>query len=359
MTVIGIAACTALMITGFGLREGITGANEEQFNRIYKFNMQASLGKNASEAEKNDIKQRAMKDTNIKSLLFAYSKNASVEMENSKEQDAYVVVPEDKNSINNYISLTMNGKDISLNDEGVILTEKLSRMINKRIGDVIKITINGRFIEARVSGITLHYIQHYIYISPAYYERLMGEKLSYNSFYGLLNNTSENYQERTSSTLKRIDDINSIGFKNNIQIDYSESMNSVNSVVLVLIVSAGVLAFVVIYNLTNINIAERRRELATIKLLGFYNIELAAYIYRENIFLTLIGSLAGIFLGIVLNHYILLSAETNVIMFANRISPIYFMYSVLLTILFSMIVNLAMYSRFDRIDMIESLKSVE
>ncbi|HSQ90472.1 ABC transporter permease, partial [Romboutsia sp.] len=152
---------------------------------------------------------------------------------------------------------------------------------------------------------------------------------------------------------------NSIVFKNNMQVDYNKSINSINTVVILLIVSAGVLAFVVIYNLTNINISERRRELATIKLLGFYDNELAAYIYRENMILTVLGGLTGIFVGIFLNKFITSTAETNVIMFLQKISPINFLYSILLTLLFSVVVNLFMYNRFDKIDMIESLKSAE
>jgi putative ABC transport system permease protein len=196
-------------------------------------------------------------------------------------------------------------------------------------------------------------------MSPVLYKKLMGNEADPNSFYGLLNNATQGYQDETARALKSIRNVNSVAFRNNIQIDYGESMESVSFVVLILIVSAGVLAFVVIYNLTNINIAERKRELATIKLLGFYNIELAAYIYRENTILTMIGTGSGVLLGKIMNGYILLSAETNSIMFLNEISFIYFMYSILLTIGFSMIVNLAMYPGFSRIDMIESLKSVE
>lgn len=359
MTVIGIAACTGLMITGFGLKEGITGATESQFSKIYKYDMQGNLTKNISEGEKNDIKKKVMEDSNIKSVLFTYSKNASVKKDKTRSEDAYVVVPEDKTTFNNYINLTRKNKELNLNDEGIIITEKLSKLINKKVGDTIEITVNDKSVEAKISAITEHYIQHYIYMSPVYYKSIMGNNITFNSFYGLIKNTSEADENKTSSTLKGIKGINSIGFKNNVHVDYNKSIKSINSVVLVLIVSAGVLAFVVIFNLTNINISERKRELATIKLLGFFNDELAKYIYRENIILTIIGSLVGILMGILLNNFIIATAETNVIMFLRKISPIYFMYSVLLTILFSVVVNLAMYNRFDKIDMIESLKSAE
>jgi putative ABC transport system permease protein len=359
MTVIGIAACTGLMITGFGLKEGIVGATEAQFNKIYKYDMQGTLNKSVNADEKNDIKAEVVKNSNLKSILFTYSKNGTVQFEDSKSQDAYIIVPEEKTAFNSYINLTMKGKELKLEDEGVILTKKLSKIINKKAGDTIEITLSDKVIEAKVSAVTEHYIQHYVYMSPAYYEKLTGSKISFNSFFGLLRSTIEADEENTAEALKTIDSVNSIGFKNNVHVDYNKTMDSINTVVMVLIISAGVLAFVVIYNLTNINITERRRELATIKLLGFYNNELAAYIYRENMILTFIGSLTGILMGILLSKFVLYAAETNVIAFLQKISPIYFLYSVLLTLLFSVIVNLAMYNRFDKIDMIESLKSAE
>jgi putative ABC transport system permease protein len=359
MTVIGIAACTGLMITGFGLKEGIVGATEAQFSKIYRYNMQGILSKNVSEADKSDIKAEAVKDSNVKSILFTYSKNGSVKFDSDKSQDVFVVVPEDKALINSYINLTMKGEELSLKDDGVIITKKLSKIIDKKAGDTIELTVNDKVVEAKISAVTEQYIQHYIYMSPAYYEKITGSNITFNNFYGLLNNTTEEEQNNTSNTIKSISCVNSIGFKNNIQIDYDKSINSINTVVLVLIVSAGVLAFVVIYNLTNINITERRRELATIKLLGFYNNELASYIYRENMILTLIGAITGIFMGMFMNRFIVAAAETNVIAFLQKISLINFIYSVLLTLFFSIVVNLAMYSRFDKIDMIESLKSAE
>ncbi|MCB2289159.1 FtsX-like permease family protein [Clostridium sp. CS001] len=359
MTVIGVAACTGLLVTGFGLKEGIVGSTEKQFRDIYKYDMQGTLTKNVRETEKNSIKEQIVKDTNVKSILFTYSKNATVKMDNALSHDVYVVVPEKKEALSSYINLKENDKELNLGDEGVIITKKLSKIINKKAGDTIVITLNDKDLEVKIEGITEHYVQHYIYISPSYYQKVTGSNPIFNSFYGLIENVSETYKNNTSTTLKSIKGVNSIGFKSNVHVDMNKAVDSINSVVLVLIVAAGVLAFVVIFNLTNINISERRRELATIKLLGFYNDELAKYIYRENIILTVIGSLTGIFVGIVLNSYVINSAETDVIMFLRKISPIYFVYSVLLTILFSVIVNLAMYGRFDKIDMIESLKSAE
>lgn len=359
MTVIGIAACTGLMITGFGLKGGIVGATENQFNKIYKYNMNATLTKNIDDDSKNSIKNEVMKDSNIKSVLFAYSKNGSIKKEDSSSEDVYLVIPENKNEINKYINLTMNNKNLKLNDDGVIITEKLSKLINKKVGDSIKVTIDDKILTVKITAITEHYIEHYIYMSPGYYEKITGKKVEYNGLYGVLKNVSTNAENNTSKTLMKISGMGSVSFKNNIRMDYNKSMNSINSVVLILIAAAGVLAFVVIYNLTNININERKRELATIKLLGFYNNELALYIYRENIILTVVGALTGIILGILIDNFVISTAETDVMMFLRTINPIYFVYSVLLTITFSICVNLAMYRRFDKIEMIESLKNAE
>lgn len=359
MTIVGIAACTGLMITGFGLKEAITGATKTQFDSIYKFDMQGTLNKNLNENDKNDMKQKALNDLNIKSVLFAYSKNGTAYEGKSESQDVYIVVPEDKSLISNYINLTMNGRKLKLGDDGVIITEKLSEILNKKAGDSIEININDKIIKVKISAVTEHYIQHYVYMSPDYYKKLTGDNITFNSFYGLLKNKSETNENSTLSALKSISGVSSVTFKNNIRVDYNKSVNSVNAVVVILTVSAGILAFVVIYNLTNINISERRRELATIKLLGFYDNELAAYIYRENTILTIIGSIIGIPAGIVINKLVIATAETNGLMFLHKISPVYFAYSVLLTILFSVAVNITMYKKFDKIDMIESLKNPE
>lgn len=359
MTVIGIAACTGLMITGFGLRSGVTNAMGKQFSKIYKYDMTTSFTKSIDEADKNSIEGKVMDISNVKSILFTYSKNAAVKDKNNENQDAYIVVPENKEELNNYIELTINNKNLKLDDSGVIITEKLSNLINKKAGDTIEITLNDKLITAKISAVTEHYLSHFIYMSPDYYRQITGEKAQFNGLYGLIKDTSENVENDTSKIITGIKDVGSVSFKNNVHLDYNKAMNSINSVVLILIISAGVLAFVVIYNLTNINISERKRELATIKVLGFYNNELAAYIYRENILLTIIGSIVGIGFGIILNSFVLNAAETNVMMFYKTIDPIYFLYSVLLTILFSAIVNIAMYGKFDKIDMIESLKSAE
>lgn len=359
MTVIGIAACAGLMITGFGLKEGIIGATEAQFSSIYKFDMQGTLSKNVNEDEKDSLKEKTLNISNVTDVMFSYSKNASVAMEDNKSQDAYVVVPESKEELNSYINLNKKDEELKLQDEGVVITKKLAKLLNKKAGETIEITLEDKVFQVKISAVTEHYLQHYIYFSPGYYEKLTEDKIMYNSFYGLLKEISEEAEDNTLNALKDLEDINSVEFKSNVHINFTKMSSAINSVIPVLIISAGVLAFVVIYNLTNINISERKRELATIKLLGFFNHELAAYIYRENMILTVLGSLAGIPMGMFFNKFIIGTAETNDILFLQKIHPIYYLISIILTLLFSVIVNLAMYNRFDKIDMIESLKSAE
>ena len=177
MTVIGIAACTGLMITGFGLKQGIIGATEAQFSNIYRYDMQGTLSKNVNESDKNAIKANAMKTSNVKSILFSYSKNASVKMENDKSQDVYVVVPDNKDEFNSYINLTMKGKKLKLNDDGIVITQKLSKLLNKKAGESIEVTLEDKILKVKISSVTEHYVEHYIYMSPAYYQKITGSKI--------------------------------------------------------------------------------------------------------------------------------------------------------------------------------------
>lgn len=359
MTVIGIAVCTGLIVTGFGIRQGITGSAELQFTQIYRYDMQATLDTDLNKTAIKALKGKVDQTDNMKSTLFTYTTNGTAKGGNTGEQDFYLVVPENKDSLKTYIALTDGDKPFHLTDSGVVITEQLSKLIHKNAGDAMNITVDGKTVKVEIAAVTRHYIQHYIYMSPAYYQKTMGSELKFNRFYGMLKDTSSTAEDNTTKVLTGMRHIESTSYKNRVHFDYSTSMSSINSVIVILIVSAGVLAFVVIYNLINININERKRELATIKLLGFYNKELAAYIYKENTILTIIGALSGIVVGIVMNRVVLTVVETSGMMFLKTISPIYLIYSVLITMGFSLIVNLFMYREFGKIDMIESLKSVE
>lgn len=359
MTLIGIAACTGLIITGFGLREGITRAIDKQFYDIYRYDMQAGLGKNIDNKEKENIKESVIKNNDISSVLFTCVRNASVNKKQSESEEVYIVVPESKDNINKYIDLNMKGKPIILGNEGVVITEKLSKLLKKAAGDYIQLHMDNKNINAKISAVTEQYVQHYIYMSPEYYKKIINENIEFNNFYGVLKDNSKDNEQDILNRLREMNTISFVSFKKNNEVNINKSIDSINSVVLVLIISSGILSFIVIYTLTDININERKRELCTMKLLGFYDSELAFYVYKENIILTIGGGIAGVIYGIFINKFIVSTAETNVMLFVKIINPVYYIYSFLITILFSIIVNIVMYKRFKKINMIESLKSIE
>ncbi|MNP21372.1 FtsX-like permease family protein [compost metagenome] len=196
-------------------------------------------------------------------------------------------------------------------------------------------------------------------MSPDYYKELFNVPVKYNGFVGTTTDKSKDGEELLSKDLMKNTDIGSVSFITNTSEHFKQTMGSIDSVVVVLIVSAAALAFVVMYNLTNINISERIRELATIKVLGFYDSEVAAYVYRENVVLSIIGTILGLFLGIGLHRYVVVTAEIDMVMFIRTIKAIDFIYSAILTIVFSGLVNIVMYRRLKKIDMVESLKSAE
>lgn len=226
-------------------------------------------------------------------------------------------------------------------------------------GDNIEIKLNDKKVKVKISGITEHYVMNYIYMSPEYYKELFDVPVKYNGFVGTTTDKSKDGEDSLSKDLMKNTDIGSVSFITNTSEHFKQTMGSIDSVVVVLIVSAAALAFVVMYNLTNINISERIRELATIKVLGFYDSEVAAYVYRENVVLSIIGTILGLFLGIGLHRYVVVTAEIDMVMFVRTIKAIDFVYSAILTIVFSGLVNIVMYRRLKKIDMVESLKSAE
>ena len=212
--------------------------------------------------------------------------------------------------------------------------------------------------EVVVDGVIENYMMHYIYMSPKLYEQLYGEQPMYQSIL-LLCDDSKGDEERIASHLLEQSGVLGVRFTNDMREQVEDMLGALNIVVYVLIISAGLLAFIVLYNLNNININERKRELATIKVLGFYDNEVAAYVYRENIFLSIIGIVVGVFLGIILHRYIITTVEVNMVMFARTIRIESFVISGLLTLMFSAIVNGVTYFKLKKINMVESLKSVE
>lgn len=361
MSIIGIAGCTALLLTGFGLKNSIVQITEKQFGDIYAYNMRGYLNLFLNEEVVKEFVDKLNDHDEVQKSLMAFEQRIKTDKESSKKNDvdAYIMVPQDKGLFKDFIKLRDDKEAISLSDNGVVITEKLSKLLNAKKGDIIKVTLGDKTVDAKVDAIAEQYIAHYVYMSKAYYKELFDEAIKYNQFTGIIKDTSDETENSLSKSLMKDERINSVNFTTHISSDFKKNLDNIDSAVGVMIISAAALAFVVMYNLTNININERIRELATIKVLGFYDGEVAQYVYRENVILSIIGALFGLILGIVIHRYVIVTAEIDMVMFVRKINMMSYMYSALLTLVFSGLVNLVMYRRLKKIDMIESLKSAE
>ncbi|WP_270670797.1 ABC transporter permease, partial [Paraclostridium bifermentans] len=252
----------------------------------------------------------------------------------------------------------VSNKKYTLNNNGVLITEKLAKLLKVKDGDsiVLKNEDNKEF-KVKVSGIVENYVGHYLYMSPQLYKSTFNENIKFNEV--LINTKDGISQDKLGKDMMNLDNINSATFNTSAKSSFSDMINNLNSVVILIIVSAGALAFIVLYNLTNVNISERIREIATIKVLGFYDNEVSSYVFRENIILTVIGTILGLILGVFLHRFIMTTAELEFVMFGRDIKPISFILSGMLTFIFATLVNLCMYFKLKKVKMVESLKSVD
>ena len=361
MTVLGIAGCMALIVTGFGIKGSVSDIVSLQFNKISKYNAMVVFNKDAS-AKDSAAYQNVMNNIHeIKDRLQVYQEQVKVQEKDVNPQEVVLLVPKDAKDLNKFISLgnRKTNKKYNLGDDGVIISEKLAKLFKLKKGDIIKFkTSDNKTFEAKIDEITENYAGHYIYMSNKVYRNIFDKNPKYNA--ELLNYKYDTkFEEDLSKTLNKQNKVLSISYNGAIQNTFGDSMSSLNIVVVVLTVSAALLAFIVLYNLTNINVSERIRELSTIKVLGFYDDEVTMYIYRENIILTLMGIVVGIFLGKILHMYILNTAEMDNMMFNPTLHWNSFVYAAILTIIFSSIVMFIMHIRLKKVNMIEALKSNE
>lgn len=361
MTVLGICGCTALLLAGFGLKDSIVSIVDKQFYEIYKYDMTADLKDEVGKGGTSPFIEAVSKNSDISDYMLVKEQNITA-VNKKAEKDAELFVPESRDKMKDFIVMRVRttGQSVPFGDDGVVLTEKLAKMIHASIGDKIYLK-NGEDnkVSVKVSGITENYVSHYVYMSPALYEKVYGNKPKFQYMEAKTTNKSESFQNKLSSSLLKKDGVKAINFTTGLRKTFKDMIKSLDYVVLVLIVSAGGLAFVVLYNLTNINVTERVREIATIKVLGFYDNEVSSYVYRENVILAIIGMLFGLVMGIFLERYIVVTAEIDYAMFGRIIKPMSFVYSGALTMLFSVLVNIVMYFKLKKISMVESLKSVD
>ena len=294
--------------------------------------------------------------------MLASQEEATVEFTGQvKDESTYLTVVQNPDELDSIISLhTRKGnEELKLTDDGVLINEKLSEEFGIKVGDTIRISGEFGESEAKVCGIFEQYLHNYIYMTPTLYSSLYGKNPSYNMLDVKLDDNSQTAQETFSSEILTDDRIAAVSFIATSLEEFKNMLNSLNLVVLVMITCAAALAFVVLYNLTNINIAERVREIATFKVLGFNNRETSSFIYKENIVLTLLGIAVGLVLGIFLTSFIVQTVEIDNIMFGREIFPTSFIYAAGFTMLFSLLVNAVMSFKIKAVNMVESLKSVE
>lgn len=358
MTIFGIGGCMALLLVGFGLRDSISTLGERQYNSIWTYDVQLGLDKEA------DTGQLEALDIYLEQVgpYMRVSSNIKDMMGPGGTKEAYLFVPENLEAIDRFVHLKnrQTGEPYTLSDNQVIITEKLARLLALKPGDTItlKEKEDTRYT-ATIGAITENYLHHYVYMSSSLYREIYGEEPEYNTAFVGLDRIGNQTEDQLGKELLTCDAVTSVVFIRTMRAQIEDMLKSLDVVIWVLILSAGLLAFVVLYNLNNINVTERLRELATIKLLGFYDMELAAYVYRENIMLTILGSAFGAGLGYFLHRYVILTVEVDMLMFGRQVRPVSYLYSILLTVAFSAFVNGIMYFRLKKIDMVESLKSVE
>ena len=361
MTIFGIGGCMALLLVGFGLKDSIFAISKNQYQNIMTYDASVTLEDDLSAKKEQEIASWIQKQHTIPSSTKIRSVSVDLEFDGNSKS-ASLFVPEDAKELLSYIRFKdrKSGEKYRLSDNGIILTEKVCSLLGIKIGDTVIIKEGAtKPVRANVEHITENYMHHNIYMSKDLYQKLYGEEPEYNQILLKDKDRSEKTETDLGKGLLKQEGVASVSFISDFEKEMNDMLNNLNIVVFVLIVSAGLLAFVVLYNLNNINIAERKAELATLKVLGFYDLETAAYVYRENILLTVIGTAVGAGLGILLHRYVILTAEVDLIMFGRQILPASYLYSVLLTIGFAALINFMMFFQLRKISMVESLKSTE
>jgi putative ABC transport system permease protein len=361
MTVIGVGGCTALLLVGFGLNDAITTIGSKQYGEIYTYQLTVNYKDNIAAEQIQNIKDKLQTQSEFSSMQSLFEKNIDIGYK-AVGRTCNLVVPEDRSKITNFITLrdrTTHSK-IPLTDDGVVLTEKLANLLGAKVGDTIYLKDGDtKRYNVKVTGICENYLQHYLYMSTALYKKLYGSVPEYNQIDIKLKTVSASAQQNVSENIVPLKGVSSVNLIGDNTKKFSDTIRSVYFIILVLIISAALLSFIVLYTLTNINISERIREIATIKVLGFYDKEVSAYVFRENIILTVLGAGFGLIIGLPLAKFVIGTAEIDMLMFGRQIYPKSFIISALLTLAFSWFVNLVMLRKLKKVDMVESLKSIE
>ena len=363
MTVIGIGGCTALIITGFGIRNSLYDVFDKQYDEITPYSAQISLMDNITDDELTEIAAVLDGCGLVKEWMPVSSQPVTAESgSRSMDSNVYLFTVSDQEQFSRFVHLRhrLDGDGVSLSQEGAVITEKLADMLDVGVGDTITLVDgDNRRAEVTITDLTENYVFHYLYITEECYESLFGHASEINSLMVTYTDDTEENSDAVAEQLIPLSGVSSVSRIESTKNTFIEGMKGVDYAVVVITVSAAALAFVVLFNLTNINITERMRELATLKVLGFYTGELNAYIYRENIFLTIFGILLGLVLGKFLHQWLIITVEIDMVMFGRDAGAMSYVYAAVLTALFSFLVNVISRKKLKKIDMVESLKTVD
>lgn len=361
MTIFGIGGCMGLMLVGFGLKDSISSIVPLQYEDIQLYDGNVILQSDVTMQEKQEVYEALEKNSQVVATAEDLLQKITIEHD-GVSKEVYLNVPENVEKFSDFVVLqdrTIKEK-YQLTDKGAVLTEKMAKELGVSAGDTVTIKEeNEKERTVKISQICENYMSHYLYMTPAVYKAAYGKEPEYNSIYYRTEGRTTKEAESVGEAALKLDGALSVSYTTELRQQVDDMLQSLDIVIVVLIISAGMLAFVVLYNLNNINITERKRELATLKVLGFYDKEVTEYVYRENILLTLIGSVFGMLLGKILHRFIIVTVEIDSVMFGRNINTISFVYAFLLTVVFSLFVNGVMYFKLKKINMVESLKSVE
>ena len=352
MTIIGIAGCSALLVAGFGINDSISDIVNQQYNVIYHYD--ATVSAKTSEITSQIKSLKGVKDVYEEDHLAVTTK-----IENKNISTTVHIISNDK-KFKDFCTLFNGNKEFDLDDSSVLISQKMATKLNKKAGDTIKIKdANNKVIKAKIKGVFTNYVGHHIYASESLYKSWNTNAKTTPIYLIKSKKTTKKFERNLGNKIMNIDGVQSVTFYSSLQKNFKDMIKSISYIVVVLVISAACLAFVVLYNLSNVNISERKREIATIKVLGFTRKEVDAYINRETILLTILGSLIGLGIGIGLHHLIMNLAEMDDIMFGRTINSISYVISFVMTIGFNAIINLGMHKKLNNIQMVESLKAVE
>ena len=360
MTIFGISGSMALMLVGFGIKDSISDIVVKQYEELQHYDGTIITDEDASPEEREKLSEYLKQNKKIQRFTKIQFTKITAPREKSSIS-CYLYVPEDMENFREDVTLRnrITKEGYELTDAGAVISEKTARLLGLQVGDSITLEKDHEEYQARVAVITENYMGHYIYMTPAVYEQTFGEKPIYEDVIFSVRDEYLDQEETIGKEILSQPAALSISYTASLAAQVDRMLSTLGIVIVVLIVSAGMLAFVVLYNLNNINITERQRELATLKVLGFYDNEVSQYVLRENILLTIAGIIFGSGFGVLLHRYIIVTVEVDAVMFGRNIRPVSFFYCAVITCIFSLIVNLFMHRKLKKIDMVESLKSVE